>query len=151
MTSHNSSGHVPRRKVGRGITLIEVVVVVTVLGILVSITAPCYRNAIEQARLDVAAVHLRSIWTAQRMYYLENRTYAPDLGTLATNDLLDIGALAADPWYSYQLSSNGSTYSVTASRNGSTVYSGALSIGPEGVVSGNLSRGTAIPMVPGFQ
>ncbi|MDX2036778.1 MAG: prepilin-type N-terminal cleavage/methylation domain-containing protein [Isosphaeraceae bacterium] len=135
----------------RGVTLVEVVVVVTILGILVSIAAPSYRRAVEQARVDVAAAHLRSIWAAQRMHYLEERAFAIDFTTLEAGDLLDTSPLASDPWYVYLLESNGTTFTISATRTGSSVYSGTLVIGPDGVVTGSISTAGGPALSPGFQ
>ena len=55
----------------RGYTLLELMIVVTIMGVLIAMPAPMFGRAIEQPKLDVAASNLRSIWAAERFYYLE--------------------------------------------------------------------------------
>ena len=57
-------------------------VAMVVLGVLLSMGIPRFQQSLEQSRADVAGANLRSIWSAQRLYWLENRAYAPDLTTL---------------------------------------------------------------------
>ena len=66
----------------RGYTLVEMIVAVIVAGVLLSVGVPRFAQSLEQSRADVAGANLRSIWSAQRLYWLQNRTYAPDLPTL---------------------------------------------------------------------
>ena len=65
-----------------GYTLIEMLVALIVTGVLLSFGVPKFQQSLEQSRADVAGANLRAIWAAQRLYWLENRTYAPDLNTL---------------------------------------------------------------------
>ena len=75
--------------VSRGFSLVEVMVVLTILGILIAMAVPRYTRAIEQSRADIAAANLRAIWSAERLYWLENRVYTADLNRLQTLGLLD--------------------------------------------------------------
>ncbi len=72
-----------------GYTLVEVMVVITVIGILTGLAAPSYWRAVEQSRADIAAANLRAIWVAERLYWLDHHVYAADLATLRTLGLLD--------------------------------------------------------------
>ena len=49
------------------------------MSVLLAMGVPRFQLSLEQARANVAGANLRSIWSAQRLYWLENRTYAPDL------------------------------------------------------------------------
>ena len=73
----------------KGFSLIEVVVTMTILGILISMTAPSVLRTVEQSHADLAGAGLRMIHTAQRFYWLENRIYANDLQLLIDDDLVD--------------------------------------------------------------
>ncbi len=128
-----------------GFSLIETMIVLTVIGIMVAISAPSYNRAVEQMRADVAASNLRSIWSAERVYWLENQAYATDLSQLTALSLLDPEILQTSTGYSYAFSGafDGSSFAATATRVGSSI---ALAIDGNGtitVVSGSIN--------PGFQ
>ncbi len=142
----------------RGTTLLEVMVVITMIGILTAICACTFPRAVEHCRADLAAANLRTIWTAQRFYRLKYQTYAPDLATLRYDlpDLLDQSILSPDdpvelkdqfkPSYLYWLDET--TRLPVAVRVGSSVdeqYS-MLWINESGLVSGEIrfSSGSTI-------
>jgi prepilin-type N-terminal cleavage/methylation domain-containing protein len=121
-------------------SLVEVVVVVTVISILIAIAVPTYGVAIEQAQADMAAANLRAVWTAERLYWLENRTYTTDLSALESSA------------YSYRVSAaDASTFTASATRTGSQRWTGAFTIDQTGTVSGSLQASGMTPIVPGFQ
>lgn len=66
----------------RGITLMELLTVVVILGILAAIAIPSYRNYLIRAQRTDATSALLRIAAAQEKFYLQNNTYA-------TNDQLD--------------------------------------------------------------
>jgi type II secretory pathway pseudopilin PulG len=53
-------------------------VVVVMMGILASMAVPSFQRAVEQARVDQAALTLRTIWAAQRFHKLDTGHYAED-------------------------------------------------------------------------
>lgn len=63
----------------RGVTLIELVVVVAVIGILASIAVPAYRDYIMRANRSEARSALLALATAQEKYYLECNSYVATL------------------------------------------------------------------------
>src|SRR5438876_476537 len=102
----------------RAASLIEVMVVLTMMGVLVAMSAPTYRRAVEQARADIAAANLKAVWSAQRLYWLEHGTFATTLTQL--DSLLDPAVTASTTFYVYSISSAGtSTFSAAATRTGS--------------------------------
>src|SRR5262249_55145792 len=99
-----------------GFSLIEVVMVTVIVGILASLTVPTFHLALEQSRANVAGANLRAIWSAQRLYWLENRTYAPDLATLYSLDLLD-SSVSSQSFYTYEIASyDAASFSALATR-----------------------------------
>lgn len=69
----------------RGITLIELMIVIVIVGILASIAVPSYRNyMLRSQRTDAMAALLR-IAAAQEKFYLQNNTYTTSLGSTGLN------------------------------------------------------------------
>jgi len=67
------------RKYMRGVTLLELMVVVVIIGILSAIAFPNYRQFVERAKRAEAKAALLKIATNQEKYYLQNQRF----GTLA--------------------------------------------------------------------
>lgn len=69
------------RRNSRGITLIELMIVVVIVGILASVAIPSYRRyTLRAQRADATAALLR-IAAAQEKFYLQNNTYTSNLGS----------------------------------------------------------------------
>ena len=73
----------------RGYTLFEMMIVLVVMGVMISFGVPQFVVRLEQSRADVAGANLRAIWTAERIYWLDNRTYTTSLSVPASLNLLD--------------------------------------------------------------
>lgn len=73
-----------------GFTLLELLVVVVIVGILAATALPSFARAAERARIRDAQAVLAAIYSAERVYYLDQNSY----GTLA--NLIANGYLA-DP------------------------------------------------------
>jgi len=144
----------PFRTSARGFSLIEMLIAMVVLGVLLSMGIPQFQQSLEQSRADVAGANLRAIWSAQRLYWLENRTYAPDLPTLLTANLIDPSLTTSTVPYTYEVTgpSDNSSFTATATRGGSSAWSGSWTITQDGIFSGSLLQaGQATTIVPGFQ
>ncbi len=63
------------RRVQRGFTLIEIMVVVVILGILAALVVPQVMNRPDQAKVTVAKGDIKAIGAALDMYKLDNYTY----------------------------------------------------------------------------
>ncbi len=66
----------------RGVTLIELMIVVVVLSILVAIAYPSYRQYVAKAKRNEAKAALLQIATRQESFYLQNNTYTTDMTNL---------------------------------------------------------------------
>lgn len=66
----------------RGVTLVELMVVVVVLGILAIIAYPGYQEFVARAKRTEAKAALLQIANKQEAYYLSNSTYTTDMTKL---------------------------------------------------------------------
>ena len=141
------------RKSRPGYSLVEMIVAVIVAGVLLAMGAPRFQQSLEQSRADVAGSNLRSIWSAQRLYWLQNRTYAPDLSTLATANLIDPSIPTATIPFSYTIAdASDSWFTATSTRNGSSSWTGGFTIAADGSFSGSVQQGGhGVSLEPGFQ
>jgi type II secretory pathway pseudopilin PulG len=142
-----------RRISAAGYSLLETIVALIVFGVLVAMGIPRFQQSLEQSQADVAGANLRAIWSAQRLYWLQNRTYAPDLNTLLSASLIDPSLTTATTPYTYQVSNaSESTFTATATRSGSSSWSGSFTIIQDGTCSGSDQQASSgITIVPGFQ
>ena len=148
----------------RGYSLVEMMVAIIVVGVLISMGVPRFQLSLEQARANVAGANLQAIWSAQRLYWLENRAYAIDLTTLQTlttpsfSPLIDPSLCTAITPYTYEVTSpdNGITFTATATRtsppHSSSGWSGDWTIDQNGLTGGSiLQGGQPTTIVLGFQ
>jgi type IV pilus assembly protein PilE len=93
----------------RGFTLIEVMVVVTIIAILAAIALPSYNNYLRKGRRADAQAALTDVASRQQQYLMDARAYAPDLPTLgftpqtSVSDWYAIAITTAGPPPSYTL------------------------------------------------
>lgn len=151
MTHPSPATRHPARRGRRGQTLLELMVALTVMGVLASMTVPTYRRAVEQTKLDVAAANLREIWAAQRLLYLENRSYSADYGVLSGAGAPIFAQPALDPWYQYQISVGGSGFVASATRVNSTEFGGSMAIDQTGTLSGEIYDSSGRILHAGYQ
>ncbi len=72
----------PARKRARGITLTELMIVIVVIGILVTVAYPNYREFAARAKRSEAKAALLQVATNQERFYLSHSTYSDDLTDL---------------------------------------------------------------------
>lgn len=73
------------RRYMRGITLMELMIVVVIIGILAALSYPNYREFVTRAKRTEARAALLKIATNQEKYYLQNNTFTSDLTVLGFN------------------------------------------------------------------
>jgi type IV pilus assembly protein PilE len=66
----------------RGVTLMELMIVVVIIGILTAIAYPSYRQYVAKAKRNEAKAALLQISTMQERFYLQNSTYTADMTSL---------------------------------------------------------------------
>jgi type II secretory pathway pseudopilin PulG len=130
---------------------VEITLVLVVMGVLISLALPRFSRSLESARADVAGASLRAIWTAERIYWLDNRTYTTSLDVLVSLNLLD-PSITSNTSYSYLVTTaDAATFTATAQRAGDASWSGTLTITQDGVLTGSLTRSGEADIVVGFQ
>ena len=73
------------RKNMRGVTLMELMIVVVIIGILTAVAYPNYRQYAAKAKRNEAKAALLQIATLQERFYLQNNTYTCDMRELGFN------------------------------------------------------------------
>ncbi len=63
----------------QGFTLIELMIVITVIAFLAMIAVPSFMQILAKAKRSEAYMNLRSLYAAQKMHWLEHGTYANKL------------------------------------------------------------------------
>lgn len=127
-----------------GFTLVEACIAMVIICLLVTMATPIYSRAIEQARVDGAAGNLRVIWSAQRIYWLEHRTFATDLADLEAMDLVDrrlvTSASKPDASFIYLIVlASDDTFTAIARRSSSNTWVGQLVLDESGEITGVIS------------
>jgi type IV pilus assembly protein PilE len=87
-----------KRQNQRGMTLMELLTVVAILGIIASIAVPSYRRYLVRAQRSEAKTVLLQLQAAQERYYLKANRYASSVTDLGLTDLSPSGCykLAVD-------------------------------------------------------
>lgn len=75
----------------RGLTLIEVMIVIVIIGILSSIAIPAYFNSKEKARIAATVAEIKILEKMIQAYNIDHGTYPEDLNKLGKKKL-------KDPW-----------------------------------------------------
>jgi prepilin-type N-terminal cleavage/methylation domain-containing protein len=113
-----------RFKTPGGFTLVELMVVLTIVAIMATMSVPTFQRAIEQSRADIAGANLRAIWAAERLYWLEYHTYTADnhLETLRDLGVLDKAIVSASGAAGYIYTVTGpSPFEATATSESGTI------------------------------
>ncbi len=88
-----------QRRRSRGMTLIEIMVVITILGLIAAAVGVAVIPQLNQARRDRAELDIKNIQNALKLYYTKKGNY-PDTAT-GLRGLVEMQALEAiprDPW-----------------------------------------------------
>lgn len=136
-----------------GYTLMEICIAMIIICVLLSISAPLYSRAVEQARLDSAAGDLKTVWSAQRAYWLKYHTFADNLEILQDEDLISrrLAETQDQPtaMYVYNIDSADAAFFVaSATRNDSRVWTGKIQIDELGQLNGGIQKSDGFVLVP---
>ena len=98
-SSSADSRRAPARS--KGFTLLELIVVITIMGVLVSIALPNYRNSVLQAREAVLRENLYRLRDIIDQYQSDKGKYPDTLETLVTDGYLrkiPVDPMTSEPW-----------------------------------------------------
>ncbi len=100
---------------GRGVTLVELLTVIVILGILTTIAVPTYRNYMLRAQRTEATATLLRIQAAEEKFFVQNNAYSDNLAA-APPAGLGIPVVTASGYYDLQVAllEEGSGYQLTA-------------------------------------
>ncbi|HET7201967.1 MAG TPA: type IV pilin protein [Steroidobacteraceae bacterium] len=92
------------RTLSRGVTLIELMIVIVVVAILASIAVPSYRNYVLRTHRAEGKTALMAVAAAQEKFYLQNNRYAIDDEIEdAPPGGLGIPATTENGWYTLEI------------------------------------------------
>lgn len=112
----------PYRQVQRGFTLVELMITVTIIGILSAVAYPSYTNYVIRASRQAAQAELVELANLQEKIYLNSNNYAVSVtsaynGNAATGGLGNATGLTRDGKYTISVSPTdtpGQVYTLTA-------------------------------------
>jgi type IV pilus assembly protein PilE len=104
----------------RGVTLIELMVVVAILAIIASIAVPTYRKYLIRSQRSEAKIALLQLQTAQEKFYMQNNVYTDKVTTASTATIPGLGLPGTSETGKYDvavstLATGGQSYTATAS------------------------------------
>jgi type IV pilus assembly protein PilE len=99
----------------RGVTLLELMAVVTILAILASVAVPTYRRYLIRTQRSEAKIALLQLQTAQEKFYMQNNSFTDNV-TDASPDGLGLPGTTETGKYTVAvvLADDGQTYEATA-------------------------------------
>jgi prepilin-type N-terminal cleavage/methylation domain-containing protein len=77
----------------KGVTLIELIIVVAILGILAVIAVPAYLGQTKSATRQEAFTNLQNLRLLEEQYFAENGEYTPSMGTCAKNNTGNVATI----------------------------------------------------------
>lgn len=87
-------------KYQRGVTLMELMIVVVIVSILTAVAYPNYREFVARAKRNEAKSCLLQVATLQERFYLQNNVYTTDMTNLgfaaAGNNITDSGSYSCN-------------------------------------------------------
>ncbi len=102
----------------RGVTLIELMVVVAIVALLATVALPSYRQFLLRSHRVEAKAALLNLAAAQEKFYLQNNTYTTELAD-APPDGLGLGATTENGYYTIAISAaDADSFTATATAAG---------------------------------
>ena len=104
-------------RAAKGVTIIELVVILVFLGVLLSFAAPAYFHSKRNAQDTMAQSQLRLVGDAEKMFRLQSRVYAPCGATVECNVALGLdlaSAASMGGYWDYSVAVDGDTFCAQA-------------------------------------
>jgi len=99
----------------RGVTLLELLTVISIVAILASVALPTYRKYLIRTQRSEAKIALLQLQTAQEKFYMQNNTFTDNVADASPDGL---GLLSTTETGKYDISvalaGDGQTYTATA-------------------------------------
>ena len=112
--------NVSMRKV-KAFTIIELIIVVTLIGVMAAFAIPNYNKAIAKAYRKDATVNLQAIYAAQKIYFNTNGNYYGGAGTDTASINLNLGlGIIESGGTTYTCPTGGAGFTCTASLSDGT-------------------------------
>lgn len=73
-----------KRRVQKGLTLMELIVALAIIGVLIAVAFPSYQNKLSIDRAALAKAYLLQVSNQQQIYLYHHGTYAHNLSLLGT-------------------------------------------------------------------
>ena len=114
-------------KTSHGFTLIEILVVLTILGLMAALVVPNVISKLRSSKDKTARIQIAHLEEAVEMYYLDMGNYPPNLTALIQGGPPPWDGpylksrdktIPKDPWgdeYAYQITDGGKSFSITSS------------------------------------
>jgi len=133
-----------RGRLENGFTLVEMLVVITIIGLIMALVGPRVLNYLSESKVKAAHIQIESFSSALDLYYLDNGRYpssAEGLSALVqrpanasswNGPYLKTGAVPADPWgrpYIYRSPADHTPYEIAS--YGSTGQPGGAGVAAE--------------------
>lgn len=123
----------------RGLTLIELMITVAIVGILASVAYPSYESYVRKSRRSAAQQAMLEISSKQEQYLLDARSYTTTLGSSGLNvspsgwNCMTVTTQCSNTYYvitvavtAASVASGPPTYTITATAQGAQVADGGL-------------------------
>ena len=125
----------------KGFTLTEIMIVVTLIGIITAIAVPQYKNSVRKGRRSDAQQLLLDISSKQEQYILDARTYVNNASTLGiSKDGWTCTTGCSNPFYTVAVTFNMGPpprYTIKATAIGDQTPDGDLILQSDGTRTGN--------------
>lgn len=120
----------------KGFTLIELLVVVIAISIMAGIAIPAYQKTISDAQKKETKSTLQSIYTAEKIYHMDNRTYSDSLVTLDIKRSYN-----SQKTYTFALTSNPNRFTAKATKISDNTW---ISIDETGIITEGQGKTTPV-------
>ena len=129
-----NSNHTPPARRQRGITLLELAIVVAIVGILTAIALPAYEDYVKRSRRSEAQVALTELANLQERFFSQNLAYTSTIAGTPGPDRIVFPNVSENGYYQIQIQAAGATsYDLRAIPQGSQAGDGAFRLTSTGL------------------